>query len=406
MLQLYPFLWPLIVVISLIWASQLPSLWSSEYLSVYQAVPYGLGALLVALSIPFRQGRVAILAVMYMAIFAIIQIWLQQPMEIAFSQKVFVIIAVAVPLNLAVMSFCSEQPLLSPLGMMSLAVALSQFLIAYLLVQHEASFDSWLESWLAVRPVSWLWQPISCLLMALACLMTLAWRYYKYRQTFDLDLAVTIVIATWMLAMFEQAYVSATGVIAMQLILCRSFLSSSYRMAFYDELTQLPGRRALVSDLKHASRSYCMAMTDVDHFKKFNDTYGHDTGDDVLKLVAAKLANVTGGGRAYRFGGEEFAVVFRNAEPAACVPHLEALREAIGCYDLIVRDASARPDSNKLGRQQRGQKPKKLKTTHVTISLGLAQRQTGEDYEAVMKRADQALYKAKENGRNRLELAD
>ncbi|MBD1388566.1 GGDEF domain-containing protein [Neiella sp. HB171785] len=406
MLQLSPLIWPFIVVISLIWASQLPSLWSDEYLSVYQAVPYALGGLLIALSIPFRQGRVAVLAAMYMAVYAIIQIWLQQPMEILFSQKVFVLLAIALPINLALMSFCSEQPLLSPLGMMSVAIALSQLLVAYLLIQHEASFDLWLNSWLQVRPVSWLWQPVSCVLLALACTITLVWRYLKHQQSFDLDLAVSILLASWMLAMFEQAYVSASGIIAMLLILCRSFLSSSYRMAFYDELTQLPGRRALVSDLKHASRGYCMAMTDVDHFKKFNDTYGHDTGDDVLKLVAAKLAKVTGGGRAYRFGGEEFAVVFRNTEPAACVPHLEALREAIGSYDLVVRDASARPDSNKLGRQQRGQKPKKMKTTHVTISLGLAQRQTGEDYEAVMKRADQALYKAKENGRNRLELAD
>ena len=106
-----------------------------------------------------------------------------------------------------------------------------------------------------------------------------------------------------------------------------------------------------------------------------------------------------------RFGGEEFAVIFRGKSAASCVPHLEALREMIADYTLVVRDPKARPDNDKQGKDQRGQSKKKLKTTHVTISLGLAERHPAEDYEQVMKRADNALYKAKENGRNRLEKA-
>jgi diguanylate cyclase (GGDEF)-like protein len=56
-------------------------------------------------------------------------------------------------------------------------------------------------------------------------------------------------------------------------------------------------------------------MSDVDHFKRFNDTHGHDVGDQVLRLVASKLSKVSGGGRAYRYGGEEFALVFRRQNP-------------------------------------------------------------------------------------------
>ncbi|MDP0971523.1 diguanylate cyclase, partial [Klebsiella pneumoniae] len=80
--------------------------------------------------------------------------------------------------------------------------------------------------------------------------------------------------------------------------------------AFRDELTGLPGRRALNERTQRLGRNYVLAITDVDHIKRFNDTHGHDVGDQVLRLVASKLSKVNGGGRAYRYGGEEFAVVF------------------------------------------------------------------------------------------------
>lgn len=82
----------------------------------------------------------------------------------------------------------------------------------------------------------------------------------------------------------------------------------AYQMAFRDELTGLPGRRALNERMQRLGRNYVIAMTDVDHFKKFNDTHGHDVGDQVLRLVASRLSKVTGGGRAHRYGGEEFAL--------------------------------------------------------------------------------------------------
>ncbi|MBW8191560.1 GGDEF domain-containing protein [Neiella marina] len=406
MFHVLPFIWPLLVTVSVIWISQISHVWSPDQLSILRSIPYLLAGLLVVLSVPFRQGRVAITALLFAAIYYVIQQWLQQPLDILFTQKVFVLLAVAIPFNLIAISFCNEQPPVSPLGMMAIAIGLAQLLLGYLLVQHEASLESWLTSWLAIKPVAWAWQPTLALVFAVAGVVGLVVKFHYQRHALDLDLAVSLIIASWMLANFERDHVSALAIIGMLLLLCRSFLASSYQMAFFDELTQLPGRRAMVSDLKHASRSYSMAMTDVDHFKKFNDTYGHDTGDDVLKLVAAKLSKVTGGGKAYRFGGEEFAIVFRGKSPAACKAHLEALREEIAHYDLVVRDAKARPDDHNLGRQRRGAKPKKIKTTNVTISLGLAQRQQGEPYESVMKRADQALYRAKDNGRNRLEVAD
>ena len=96
------------------------------------------------------------------------------------------------------------------------------------------------------------------------------------------------------------------------LILVFAVLEHGYDIAYRDELTGLPGRRAFNNVMEQLGGTYAMAMCDVDHFKRFNDTYGHDVGDQVLRMVASKLSQVGGGGRAFRYGGEEFLVVFRG----------------------------------------------------------------------------------------------
>ena len=398
-------LWPSLITLWLIWIVPQTQSWPSDYQTLLHYGPYLLAAVLCILAHPFRQGRIAIAGILCATAYWLIQTYLQQPMSLLETQKVFVLLALLFPINWLALSFCQEHPPLSPLGLMAIVIGLAQLFIGYLLVNFEANFEFWLQGWLQVKDLSWAMQPFSVLLITFICVGCMALKCYYLRQRFDVDTLAIILIGTWMLARLEMSNISALATMAVELILFGTLMHNSYQMAFHDELTQLPGRRALISDLKHANRNYCMAMTDVDHFKKFNDTYGHDVGDDVLKLVAAKLGQVSGGGKAYRYGGEEFAVVFRGNEAAACKPHLEALREVIADYDLVVRNPKARPDNDKQGRQQRGQANNKTKTTHVTISLGLAQREQGEEYEQVMKRADLALYKAKENGRNRLELA-
>ncbi|MBA1201679.1 diguanylate cyclase [Pseudomonas capeferrum] len=91
------------------------------------------------------------------------------------------------------------------------------------------------------------------------------------------------------------------------LMIAAAVSQEAYQMVFRDELTGLPGRRALNERLQCLGRTYVLAMTDVDHFKKFNDTHGHDVGDQVPRLVASKLSKVSGGGRANRHGMERFA---------------------------------------------------------------------------------------------------
>lgn len=183
------------------------------------------------------------------------------------------------------------------------------------------------------------------------------------------------------------------------LMIAAAVAHEAYQMAFRDELTGLPGRRALNERMQRLGRNYVIAMTDVDHFKKFNDTHGHDVGDQVLRLVASRLAKVTGGGRAYRYGGEEFALVFAGKTAEECVPHVEAVREVIANYVMHLRDKYNRPQDDTTGCQRRA--GSSGGTVSVTISIGVAERQADHrNPEAVLKSADQALYNAKGAGRN------
>src|SRR5207253_1664835 len=129
-------------------------------------------------------------------------------------------------------------------------------------------------------------------------------------------------------------FVAASG-----LILIVSLLQESHQLAFRDQLTGLPGRRALDERLRSVGSNYAVGMVDVDHFKQFNDTHGHDVGDQVLRLVGGRLAQVGGDGVAYRYGGEEFCVLFPEADIREAQAALEEIRASIESYKMAVRGA-------------------------------------------------------------------
>lgn len=185
------------------------------------------------------------------------------------------------------------------------------------------------------------------------------------------------------------------------LVLSLSVLEQTYSMAYRDELTGLPGRRALMHDLADmAGNTYTVAMVDVDHFKRFNDKHGHDVGDQVLRLVAAKLEGGPGGGKAYRYGGEEFTILYPGRERDDALPHADAVRASVERATFSLRSWN-RP--RKKPDQTKPKKKRRTRKLSVTVSLGLSDSSTkGASPEAVLKRADEALYRAKKDGRNRV----
>lgn len=169
----------------------------------------------------------------------------------------------------------------------------------------------------------------------------------------------------------------------------------SYFLAYRDELTKIPSRRALNQYALSLGGKYSVAMLDIDHFKKFNDNYGHDIGDQVLKLVAAKMAQVKGGGRVFRYGGEEFMVIFPRKDANESSMTLEQLRQTIADYKIVIRHPLRKNKKARKGSDVDG-----FKTVNVTISIGVATRENKTSFEQTVKSADEALYRAKKNGRN------
>lgn len=149
-----------------------------------------------------------------------------------------------------------------------------------------------------------------------------------------------------------------------------------------DALTGLANRRALGTALDQAladGGDFCLALLDIDHFKKINDTHGHVAGDAVLVRVAAALRETAAErGLLARYGGEEFAWLLPGTAPGQARLHCERMREAVACAS---RDLP------------------------VTISAGVTAGVAGDGLADVMQRADRALYAAKRGGRNRVVLA-
>jgi diguanylate cyclase (GGDEF)-like protein len=180
------------------------------------------------------------------------------------------------------------------------------------------------------------------------------------------------------------------------LVLVVSVIEASYLLAYQDGLTQLPTRRALTEAMQRLGGEYTIAMVDVDHFKRFNDEYGHDVGDHVLRMVAAKLAHVEGGGKAYRYGGEEFSILFPGKSVDDTLPHLEAVREAVADTAFTIRGRI------RAARKREKSQGKRRQAT-ITVSIGVAERNSRHGVpDQVIRAADQALYRAKEDGRNRI----
>jgi len=176
-------------------------------------------------------------------------------------------------------------------------------------------------------------------------------------------------------------------------------LYASFRMAFVDALSGLPNRRALDEALARLSGNFAIAMIDIDHFKRFNDTHGHAAGDLVLKAIGPQLRAIRGGS-AFRYGGEEFCILFSGTHCRGAAAALETARQQI--EQARVRIRSAPPPR----RRTQAVKRNEASDVRVTISAGLAERDAAvRTPDEVLKAADQALYRAKGKGRNCLVTA-
>jgi len=317
-------------------------------------------------------------------------------------RMVFAAVAFLLPLDLAALAWLTERSMSSWAGRLFLGLILGEPLAIALLVRPElASLAQTLQHGIVTGGLPWTKIPPPALLAFLAAI-ALATLRFVFRQTVIQSSLVWTLVAAFLALNGDgprtTVYLATGG-----LVLIVSLIETSHRMAFSDELTGLPSRRALTDALIRLPEMYTIAMIDIDHFKKLNDEHGHAAGDQVLRLIGSTLTRTEGGGRPFRYGGEEFAVLFPGKSSDEALPYLEDLRETIEASSFTVRGRDrpkVRPD--KPIRSSGGRK--KLS---ITVSIGVAEpEEIGVDPEDVIRAADQALYRAKRGGRNRVYVAE
>ena len=306
-------------------------------------------------------------------------------------RAMYVTLAVLVPLNLAALSWLPERGLRARPSRVALGALLAQVVLVALVSQ-----PLFVPVVVALTPGRGLpTLAVVAFVLAGAVLVRRAARHATALETG----------AVWTLAAAFLAFRAGRGGLDASLylatgglILVLSLIETWHGMAYDDELTGLPARRALNEALDRLRGTYTVAMVDIDHFKRFNDEHGHDVGDQLLRMVGARLADVGGGGRTYRYGGEEFAVLFPGRDVAETRGHLEALCRAIAATPFTLRAPtrpSIRPDVPPPARDRR--------RIAVTVSIGVAGTDGGVTTpDEIVRAADEALYRAKQGGRNQV----
>lgn len=402
----------LVVLVAVQWLLEAQTALLKDWVSFINWSAYGVLIIVAGVAMHFNRAVYSHIAVILAIQFFMIQSLLQVPLAEMSAQVTFIFLAVWLPLAVLTVVLMPYKPAYHGFQLFTAALYLIPLGVFYWQLESLGqAYQSFLATTdlsvetTAFWPVVWLVTPYWLFSLSLVMgivLMILDAFTGKAALGFLL-----VVVQTLMLARFSVDYQSTLMTFVAGLFALYFLLKQSWQLVYLDELTGLPGRRAMNETMQGLGRKYALAMMDVDHFKKFNDTYGHDIGDQVLKMVAARISEVTGGGKPFRYGGEEFSIIFPGCSIDQVLPHLEAVRSAIENYKMTIRDED-RPKDNTEGQKQRTKSSSKSsgsasEQVSVTISIGVAERTPEtKDANAVLKFADNALYRAKEAGRNQV----
>lgn len=360
-------------------------------------LPLVIALLLLPLCLHFNRSR------MFFAAFNLVLLYVLLLWGLAFipekqAELVYHLLCLLMPLNLLVLSELGERGVLTRWGLTRFMLILLPLLVGWGFIHFEPAMADRLLNYRFTRAVPLHWttftQPAQ--LLMLLSLLVMNGRLFAQPGAERGALFGSLLAMLGVLHFSDSALLASLLTSAGLLMFFIALIQESWNMAYIDHLTGLPGRRALNERLLKLSGTYSIAMMDIDHFKKFNDRYGHDAGDEVLRMVAGRIRNVGAGGKVYRYGGEEFTIVFPGKDASEVMDNLEAIRQRV--------EQSPFYPARKERRQSTRKKPAgKRRGVTITISIGIAEH--SERYplpENVTKAADKALYRAKKKGRNRL----
>jgi diguanylate cyclase (GGDEF)-like protein len=366
---------------------------------IEKIVPYAILVIGLILAWSFHRSRLAlVIFILFLSERSLYYFGSGGLFSLGFDTEVLWSNAVLLPLNIALFFLVKERGIFNLLGIGRIGFIIAQPFAVFLLLRLQPdlfqyfSYQFYYHQGMESLPLP---QPVFLaygLILSVFLAGSLFGRGPIVRGFFWALVATLLGIVAKSNNNSATLYYAAAG-----LIIILSVIETAYAMAFQDELTGLPARRALNSALQSLGKRYTVAMLDIDFFKKFNDTYGHDVGDQVLCMVASHLKRVGGGGRPFRYGGEEFTILFPGSFKEETLPHLERIRESIAAAQFVLRSKN-RPKNppRKLKKSNGQQKP-----VSVTISIGVAEPKGSRNSpSSVIKAADQALYRAKKRGRN------
>ncbi len=382
------YLWLALLSGFAIWSSQQIPTWPVGWQTLLFYAPYAVAGVGIFISVLLnRMQPVLMLLTVSLTMFSLTFVPIEHK---AFSVDVlYPLISLLLPLNLLIWLLVPERGVnRSAYNIMLLSMFVVQAAGVYWVVQTlPFELMQHVSTPVSTEPGFPVKVPLlgSLLIIVVANILIIRLAMLQKHKVLDqVGIFVLLLMALGLNGYIEYGVLGWLASISLLMIIL-SMIFDAHQIAYTDELTGVAGRRALFESFMGLGRTYTIAMVDIDHFKSFNDTYGHDIGDLVLRTVSKVLNSVGSGGKTYRFGGEEFAIVFAGKTPEQARPVLDELRKAVEATELNFKH-----------------KDKDTSTT-VRVSMGVAQKDNEfKSPEEVIKGADQALYQAKEMGRNRV----
>jgi len=380
--------------------------------NIFFLAPYFLFALVAFLGLRLNQTRI----VYTMILFTLFYITVQKPdpeflpiINYDFFLRTFTVISMVTFLFIF---FFDEGALFGVSSFLRATSIGFTLIISYLFVIFDTTiFHSLFYNQWIVLDKNWMLPDIIWIVFIGTAIFLLIDRD---KSIYSFKVALVLSLITLMLASNKSITIPLTSV-NLQIYNAFAFsiigficLYSVYKLfwqnVYIDELTSIPNRRAYNEELKKLGRRYTIAMLDIDHFKKFNDNYGHTEGDNVLRYVAAHLRDVSKS-KVFRYGGEEFSIIFAGYKMKDVLLRLEHVCKSLANREFYIRMSDTK--RSKKSEKDRGDELDDHKKVKVTISIGAAQRnEKFKSPEDVIVAADKAMYQAKKKGRNRVETKE
>ncbi len=384
-LLLLPIVFIGVAIYSLPYSSLIPQQW--DFFIPW--LPLGISGFLFLIVGFFNFSRILFAGLVSLSVWTFLKLDFANP---HYTQLALVLMS----LNMLLIAFYRERGTYSITGLFRIAFIFCQPGILAVAYVFKANEFHQLINWphIAIQDLT---ISIPALAIFSVCFIYLLVKLFIQTLLIDAYLLISLVFSAWLLIDPPASETQLSLLVSLnQLLLVMALFKRSLSMAYIDELTEIPGRRALNERMVKLGKNYTAAMLDIDFFKKFNDTHGHDVGDQVLRMVAQKIRQVKGG-TAYRYGGEEFCILFPTTDTEMAEQALEEVRISVEQAKMKVR-SKKRTKNNKKGRSSRGLGGAGAEVS-VTISGGVATTRTKT---SPLKAADIALYKAKEQGRNQI----